>query len=488
MSKKLLSVFIAGCLIFTVVCPAAAKIWDFGADNLPNDTFFDKQWSLNNIGQRVRLQDGVEDVDMDLPEAWNYVSENFDSISEVVVAVLDSGVNYNHVDLRDNILMDANGNVKGYDFVNGDSDPMDDNGHGTIIAGVIAAKKNNFRGIAGINDYVKIMPVKVLDETGNGNLGSLGEGILYAADNGADVINLSLVGDYDSSLDEAITYAFSKGVIIVCASGGDDINLGLGNLKSPISNDNSAEKNQIIGVSAINSIGERYSGSNYGEVVDISAPGASVISTYYRTDRSYIYASGTSLATANVSGVVSLIKSCYPNLSNEEITNVVIDSAKSFSSSMDGMGAGMINAYNALEYVEGTPENPIEDPIEDPETAQLVRLKDDPTVYYIDNGTKRGISRIEVFEAWGLSFDDVEVLETQAELDQYSTGRILGFPAGWVVKGSELTVFEIQENEIARPFTTPDAFLSRGHNWEDIIEVADDEIFQAYDIGAPITE
>jgi len=491
----------------------ALTLGGFRDKYIPNDTMFSNQWALRNTGQLVRLSRGVNDVDMDVPEAWQYIDENIGDANRayVIVAVLDSGVNYNHTDLRESILKDEDGNIKGYDFVNDDDDPADDNGHGTMMAGIIAAKRGNLRGISGINSYAKIMPVKILDKNGVGNIENLKKGIRYAADNGAEVISMSLVGNYEESVGEAIDYAYSKGIILVCASGSDDINLDGNTKKTPINNEKPGQ-NSILGVSAISNKGNRYGKSNYGKSIDISAPGESVISTYNRTNLSYVYASGTSLAAANVSGVASLVKSCFPEATNKEVISAIINSAKDISTLEDGMGAGVADAFNAIEFMANDmmPENPADETPSDetpadknpsndndenssnspfePEEYKLMRLNNDLTVFFIQDGVKRGIPRMEVFDAWGFSFSDVDVVDTLEEIEVFESGKLLGFPEGWVVKGSDLTVFEIQDGDIARPFTNPDAFIAHGHKWEDIMQVTDFEILNSYEIGNPIAE
>src|SRR6185295_6932651 len=124
------------------------------ATSIPNDSLFPSQWGLNNTGQSA----GTPDADVDAPEAWDRTTGS----DTVVVAVVDSGVDYQHPDLADNILRDGSGAVVGYDFANNDADPMDDNDHGTHCAGIIGARGNNGIGISGICQRVKIMPLKFL--------------------------------------------------------------------------------------------------------------------------------------------------------------------------------------------------------------------------------------------------------------------------------------------------------------------------------------
>lgn len=136
-----------------------------------------------------------------------------------VVAVVDSGVNYSHPDLNDNILKDGGGQVVGYDFIDGDSDPMDEHYHGTHVAGTVAAEANGI-DVIGVAPGVKIMPVRVLDENGDGTNLSVAQGILWAADHGADVINLSLGGSANSTeVEDAVSAAVTSGSVVVAAAG-----------------------------------------------------------------------------------------------------------------------------------------------------------------------------------------------------------------------------------------------------------------------------
>ena len=166
---------------------------------VPNDPYYSYQWHLKGIG---------------IEEAWGLSSG-----SGVTVAVIDTGVadpRTGSDDLQDSRV------VGGYDFVNNDNDPTDDNGHGTHVAGTIAQTTNNRIGVAGVAYSCSIMPVKVLNKQGSGTYADIADGIRYAADNGAEVINMSLGGSSGSTtLENAVAYAYNKGVTIICASGND---------------------------------------------------------------------------------------------------------------------------------------------------------------------------------------------------------------------------------------------------------------------------
>ena len=228
--------------------------------------------------------------------------------AKVTVAVLDTGISTNHPDLSGRISF-------GYNFVSNNSNTIDENGHGTRVAGIIGANGNNLTGIAGINWDVKIMPVKVMNASGTGTMANVARGIIYAADNGADIINLSLGGPDDSTvLSKAIDYAYSKNVIIVASTGNDGSAAGV---------DYPARYDKVIGVGASAPVlKEEY--SNGGQGITISTPGGLYSTTM---NRSYAYSAGTSFSAAVVSGVLSLAKGFNPNMTPADAMRLVIDTA-----------------------------------------------------------------------------------------------------------------------------------------------------------------
>ena len=266
------------------------------------------------------------------PEAW----ANGITGQGVVVAVVDSGVDYTHSDLDQSIWrntdeianngIDDDGNgyiddVRGWDFVGGDRNPMDVDGHGTHVAGTVAAERNG-TGITGVAYGAQIMPVRVLGADGSGSIRDVAQGIRYAADNGADVINLSLGSEfYTPVLENAMRYATQQGAILVSASG----NSGLDSPDYP------AQFATELGISvgAISRSGQ-VTGFSNGAGYDSSlrhvvAPGANIRSTV--PGEGYANFNGTSMATPHVAGTVALMLSANPNLTPNQVRDMVIDAA-----------------------------------------------------------------------------------------------------------------------------------------------------------------
>ena len=293
----------------------------------PNDPAWWRQWNLAQIGAAP---------------AWDYSTGSSNSI----IAVVDTGVDLSHPDLASKI-------VQGYDFVNGDTDPRDDHGHGTHVAGIAAAIGNNGIGVAGVSWGARIMPLKVLDARGDGTYFDIIQAIQYAADHGARVINLSLGGSQaDPNLLAALEYARDRGCMVVAATG----NQG-GSLLYP------AVYDDAFAVAATTDSRVRPAYSNYGAGVDIAAPGGSQAVGIYSLAPGSSYATlyGTSMATPHVSGLVALLWSLSPGMSLSGVRDVIKQTAsKVGTASYDAagwnsqLGHGEINARAALERVSGS--------------------------------------------------------------------------------------------------------------------------------------
>lgn len=259
-----------------------------------------------------------------------------------VVAVLDTGVQLNHPDLAGRL-------VAGYDFVNGDSNPSDDNGHGTWVSGIIAANANDGYGMAGVSWSDKVMPVKIMNGSGSGSTADLMDGIRWAADHGATIINMSVGGfPYSQLVQDAVNYAWSKGVVLVGAAG----NNRREETYYPASFDN------VVSVSATQVDDEFSNWSSWGPKVDVSAPGSSVlvtncyVCTYADHDTwgSHTFISGTSFATPNVAGVVALIRAKFPTWTPSQIVGRLLNTSDDlgYAGWDSKYGRGRVNAYRAV--------------------------------------------------------------------------------------------------------------------------------------------
>ncbi|WP_016953385.1 S8 family peptidase [Anabaena sp. PCC 7108] len=285
----------------------------------PNDQYYSKQWNLHKIG---------------IEGAWN-LSKG----SGIKVAVIDTGI----TQVRD---LAETKFVKGYDFVNDTEAANDDNGHGTHVAGTVAQATNNNYGVAGVAYEASLMPLKVLNAYGSGTVADIAEAIKFAADKGADVINMSLGGGGESQLmKEAIEYAHRKGVIIIAAAGNESSNGASYPARYP----------HVIGVSAFGPDGEKADYSNYGAGVDISAPGGSETGGILQEtidengEGVFLGLQGTSMASPHVAGVAALIKAAGVT-DTDEILKVLQQSARVIQD--DGLnyyGAGQLNAEAAVK-------------------------------------------------------------------------------------------------------------------------------------------
>lgn len=299
----------------------------------PTDPLFNLQWGFHNTGQTVNGTAGKVDIDVNAPEAWEVST----GTTSTTVAILDTGINASHEDLTGKI-------ITGYDFVNNDTDASDDNGHGTMIAGVVGAISNNGKGIAGMNWNAKIMPIKVLDSGGSGTISTLIEGINFAVNNNATVVNMSLVGDYSNALDSTIRNAYDHGVLLVSAAGNGGINLDTTPM-SPISND--GDGNWILGIGSVDQSGNASSFSNYSATyIDVVAPGTNILSAYLG-NTAYVYASGTSISAGLVSGIASLVKDKDSTLTGQQVKQRILNSAKKVGLG-SAFGKGSVDAHGAL--------------------------------------------------------------------------------------------------------------------------------------------
>jgi subtilisin family serine protease len=320
----------------------------------PNDPMFNDQWALNNAGQNG----GKQKADIGALEAWLKTK----GTKKVVIAVLDTGVEYTHNDLvtnmwirpdnvpayRDDELGTIN-DLHGFNADDNQSDPMDENGHGTHCAGVIGAEGDNNEGIAGINWQIEIMPLKFLGRGGFGSTKDAIEAINYAIDRKRNGVNVRVISaswgstQYSKALEDAIRAAGEEGILFVAAAGND-------------SSDNDKRHHypsdyklpNVISVAALDRNDNLASFSNYGiKSVHIAAPGKDILSTWLKD--SYREASGTSMATPQVSGVAGLILATDPKMSVDKLKNRMLKSVDKLDS-LNGKieTGGRLNAAKAL--------------------------------------------------------------------------------------------------------------------------------------------
>jgi PKD repeat protein len=303
--------------------------YEVRASVTPNDPRYSELWGLNNVGQTG----GKPDADMDAPEAWDVQTGS----PAVVVAVIDTGVDYTHPDLAANIWtnpgeipgngIDDDGNgyvddVHGYDFCNADADPKDDHGHGTHVAGTIAAVGNNGVGVAGVSWSARIMAVKFLCAGGSGSISAAISAVLYAADMDAKVMNNSWGGGgFSQALLDAIATADQAGALFVAAAGNDSAD----NDATP-HYPSSYEVPNILAVAATDQTDAKAFFSNYGAAsVHLGAPGVSILSSVPTTGdpccsdpSGYKLLSGTSMATPHVTGAAALAFAQYPGITHHQ--------------------------------------------------------------------------------------------------------------------------------------------------------------------------
>jgi len=335
-------------------------------DTVPNDPKLGELWGLINTGQADSGGSrGVAQVDVDAERAWDISTGSKD----IVVAVIDTGVDYRISELAPNMWTnaaelngqanvddDGNGFVDdkyGYDFANKDGDPMDDHGHGSHVSGTIGAKGNDGSGLVGVAWDVSIMGIKFLTAQGGGSLADAISSIDYATKMGANIMSNSWGGGgYSQALEESIQRSHDAGIVFIAAAGNSSMN-------NDVSPTYPATYNvpNIISVAAIDNKGQLASFSNYGKTtVHVGAPGVNVLST---TPTGYQSWSGTSMATPHVSGVAAILLA-HEKLTNVELKERLMATTKPISGLRSRAVAGLVNAYHALNNTPPPPD--MEDP------------------------------------------------------------------------------------------------------------------------------
>ena len=316
-------------------------------------------WGLHNTG----VAGGTVGADINAFDAWDL------STGEgVVVAIIDSGSDVTHPDLAPNLWTntgeiadngiddDNNGyvdDVHGYDFLREDGDPNDEDSHGTHVAGSVAAAGDDGYGVPGVAYGAQIMPLKFLGANDGGHSSDAAAAINYAVNNGADIINASWGGGgYSTAIRDAIAYANSRGVVFVAAAGNAGTN-----------NDSNAfypagyELDNLISVGASDRKDQLADFSNYGDTVDLTAPGVDIVSTL--PGASFGYMDGTSMASPYVSGAAALLKAANPALSPADIRAALMATVEPLALGAEDIGSGgRIDAFAALQWVLPDEEPP----------------------------------------------------------------------------------------------------------------------------------
>jgi subtilisin family serine protease len=337
-------------------------------ENVPNDPMYADLYGMNNTGQTG----GTSDADIDAQEAWDISIGSY----EVVVAVLDTGVDYTHEDLADNMWTNENeiaGNgvddddngyiddVRGWDFEHETNDPMDDYSHGTHCAGIIGAVGNNGIGVSGVNWRVTIMPLRMIgSQSDDAFCADASEAFHYAVDNGAHITSNSWwTGGYDCQVvRDAVAYADAADVWVVASAGNgytDNDEPGFHHLPSDVETDN------VIAVAATDHNDLKADFSNWGAIsVDVAAPGVDILSSVWPSG--YQEKSGTSMAGPHVAGTVALMLSIRPDLTKQEVRQYLfttVDPLPDFQGTYPTVTGGRINAHRVLQAISGIPLPPI---------------------------------------------------------------------------------------------------------------------------------
>lgn len=320
------------------------------SDLTPNDPSFDQQWALSNTGQ----SGGQFDSDIDATAAWQTTTGS----QATVVAVIDSGIDFTHPDLTNNEWTNpqpsSSGDLNGWDYISDNGAIIDEQGHGTAIAGIIAAEGNNATGVSGVMWRASLMSLRVLDNTGTGDVADAVEAIDYASTHGAQVINISWGTAGESLiLKEAIERAISRGVVVVCSAGNNSRNVDSAPYYPA-----SFNIPDLIAVAASDNFDQLASWSNWGpNRVTIAAPGTNILTT--RMGGGYWLTTGTSASAPLVSGVAGLLKSVRSSLNSGQAETALSNGARQVVSLAGKVSAGGVaSAAGALQALQAIPNQP----------------------------------------------------------------------------------------------------------------------------------
>lgn len=470
----------------------------------PNDPYYSNQWYLNELN---------------MPVVWDQSTGS----SEVIIAVIDSGVDIDHPDLKNNIWRnndevpgdgidnDNNGyadDLNGWDFIDDDNDPhpnysadcLNNNTcieeaiyHGTFVSGVAAAVTNNAQGISGISWKTKIMPIRVLDSSGIGSTLDVVNAINYAVNNGADIINLSFVGEvFDDQVELAVNNAYNQGKIIVAAGGneGDEgVTLNLDIVKRyPICHSGKNNLNTVLGVGATTQDKQLAQFSNNGsDCIDVMAPGdrffgAIVVDQELGLDEYYggDFA-GTSASAPIVSGLAALLLAHNPDLTNQQIYNLILYSADNidqYNPEFAGtLGNGLINPTRMFKYAQALNRD-----------SKLIKSSADAVYYYGTDGKRYVFPNVNIYNSWFNDFSQVKQISDQELADIPFGGNITFKPGKNLVKiQTDPKVYAVAHNGELRWLKTE--YLAEfyyGKDWQKLVVDLSDAFFINYTQGEPI--
>lgn len=505
--KKAVTAVLLGTVSFFQFTPAASAA-------IPNDPSYFQEW----YADAVHLQ-----------EAWDFSKGS----PTVTVAVLDSGVDLSHPDLRDRIWTnvgeipgngiddDKNGYVDdlhGWDFIDADAVPdpevkagnqLEGTNHGTLVAGIIGAAGNNSEGVTGVAWNVKIMPLRVLDSQGDGGTLQVVQAVRYAVDEGAKIINISFTGNgYSEVLADALRRAHDAGVLIVASAGNEGDTERGGNLNDfpayPVCYRGAHDERIVLGVASLDRLGAKSSFSSYGSYcIGISAPGESMYATQaFRPsiigfDQPYGDGwFGSSLSAPIVSGVGALIASMDPSMSPDVMMAFLTANAKNIDA-VNGrfagyLGSGELDAAAAVRaaqrYVLGIDPAPTIAVVR-PESSTLVKLASSPAVYYLAADEKRYVFPSEkIYHSWFAGFAPIRTISSTEMAAIPLGGNVTYRPGIRMVKvQTDPRIYAVSKGGVLRHVVSESVAISLyGPDWNKKIDDISEAFFVNYRLGPSI--